>query len=206
MVIEEIRSLAIPEVKIIRYKRFSDDRGYFTETYRQYQFKEEFLRDFQIYQINESKSRANVVRGLHIQWNPYMGKLVRTLYGHMVDLVVDVRVGSPTFGKGLMYDMPARLDENYGEWIWVPVGFVHGNYYLQDSAIEYFCTGWWSPETEAGVNPYDKNIDWSLSDKSLVKQFLSLKNKAIMSEKDRNAMSLTDWKKSSASKQFIYPQ
>lgn len=204
MVIQEIKSLAIPDIKVIRYKRFSDHRGYFTETYRQFQFKEEFLKDFEIHQINESRSQAHVVRGLHIQWNPYMGKLVRTLYGHMVDLVVDVRLGSPTFGKGIMYDMPARLDEDYGEWIWVPVGFVHGNYYLQESAIEYFCTGWWSPETEAGINPYDNGIDWSLADEKLVDQFFKLKDKAIMSDKDKNGLSLSDWKKSKGASQFVY--
>ena len=207
MVILEVKSLAIPEVKVIRYKRFVDHRGYFTETYRREQFKKELgkvLPDFKIEQINESNSRKNVVRGLHLQWNPYMGKLVRTLYGHMVDIVLDLRKGSPTFGKAILYDMPARLEEDYGEWIWVPVGFAHGNFYLEDSAIEYFCTGWWSPGCEAGIYPYAEDIDWSLADQKLLNQFLSLKDKAIMSEKDRKGLSIEEWKEKEFAEYFKY--
>lgn len=206
MVILEVKSLAIPEVKVIRYKRFVDERGYFTETYRREDFEKSLsgiLRDFRIEQVNESRSKKGVVRGLHLQWNPYMGKLVRTLYGHMVDIVVDVRLGSPTFGKGIMYDMPANLDKDYGEWIWVPVGFVHGNFYLEDSAIEYFCTGRYSPGNEAGIYPFAEDIDWSLADERLVKQFKALEGKAIMSEKDRQGLSLKEWSSSEPAKKFF---
>lgn len=207
MVIIEIKSLAIPEVKVIRYKRFVDDRGYFTETYRRENFENELadvLPGFRIEQVNESRSKKGVIRGLHIQWNPFQGKLVRTLYGHMVDLAVDVRPGSPTFGKGIMYDMPANLDKDYGEWIWIPVGFVHGNFYLEDSAIEYFCTGKWSQGNEASIYPFSEEIDWSLVDSKTLEKFKALKDKAIISEKDRNGISLKEWLESDFSRLFEY--
>lgn len=205
MVILQVKSLAIPEVKVIRYKRFVDERGYFTETYRKEDFETELAKavpDFRIEQTNESRSRKGVVRGLHLQWNPYMGKLVRTLYGHMLDIVLDLRSSSPTFGKAVIYDMPADLDKDYGEWIWVPIGFAHGNLYLEDSAIEYFCTGKYSPGCEAGIYPFSKDIDWSLADKELVKKFASLEKKAIISEKDRKGISIADWKKTEAAGYF----
>ncbi len=207
MQILEIKSLAIPEVKVIRYKRFTDERGYFTETYRREDFEEKLsqhLPGFRIEQMNESRSRKGVVRGLHLQWNPYMGKLVRTLYGHMVDIVLDLRSGSPTFGKGIFYDMPAQLDKDYGEWIWVPVGFAHGNYYLQDSAIEYLCTGHYSPGCEAGIYPFADDIDWSLAERDLLQQFLQMKASALLSEKDKKGMSISEWKSSEGAKFFEY--
>ena len=207
MVILEVKSLAIPEVKVIRYKRFVDHRGYFTETYRREDFEKELskhLPGFKIEQVNESRSKKGVVRGLHLQWNPYMGKLVRTLYGHMVDIVLDLRAGSPTFGKAILYDMPARLDKDYGEWIWVPVGFAHGNFYLEDSAIEYFCTGRYSPGCEAGIYPFAEDIDWSLADEKLVKKFKALEGKAIISEKDKKGLSVGEWKKKEFAEYFKY--
>ena len=75
-------------------------------------------------QFNESFSRPNVVRGLHFQWNPFMGKLVRTVQGRMVDLFLDIRKGSPSYGKAAAYDMPSTPDKDYAEWIWIPPGFT----------------------------------------------------------------------------------
>jgi dTDP-4-dehydrorhamnose 3,5-epimerase len=82
-------------------------------------------------QSNESVSKKGVIRGLHFQWNPFMGKLVRTLLGHMLD----IRKHSPTRGKAILYDMPARDTEDWDEWIWVPPGFAHGNLFLADTRI-----------------------------------------------------------------------
>ena len=87
-----IKSLAIPDIKIITYQHFCDSRGYFTEHFRKSQFKElPFMQGFEIKQCNESSSTKGVIRGLHFQWNPYMGKLVRTTRGNMVDMVLDIR-------------------------------------------------------------------------------------------------------------------
>src|SRR5262249_31441506 len=147
--IVEARRLALPGVHIVRFARFSDERGYFTETFRRSDVEAhegaEFLRDLDFVQVNESVSRAGVVRGLHFQWNPYMGKLVRTISGRMVDLVLDIRLGSPTFGMLLAHDMPATPSDETTEWIWVPPGFAHGNFFTEETIIEYFCTGEYSP-------------------------------------------------------------
>src|SRR5215471_10951709 len=92
--------LALPDVNVIRFARFGDHRGYFTESFRNSDFQNNpatsFMRGVQFLQCNESFSKNGTVRGLHFQWNPYMGKLVRTVRGHMVDVVLDIRKGSPT--------------------------------------------------------------------------------------------------------------
>ena len=127
----EVKELAIPEVKVIRFARFPDHRGYFSEQYRFSDFERGEVRRScaasAFLRPTRAISRAGTVRGLHFQWNPYMGKLVRTIRGHMIDVVLDIRKGSPTYGKIIAYDMPVRGDENYADWIWVPPGFAHGN-------------------------------------------------------------------------------
>ena len=114
MKILEAKSLAIPDVKVVRYGRFTDHRGYFTEHYRKSDFRSHpelgFLHDVEFEQCNESASRADTIRGLHFQWNPHMGKLVRPLSGRLIDMMLDIRLGSPTFGKIIAYDMPADPD------------------------------------------------------------------------------------------------
>ena len=95
MKIIEVKCLAIPDVKVIRFGRFRDHRGYFTEPFRKSDFAHHpemgFMKGVEFFQANESFSNAGVIRGLHFQWNPYMGKLVRTIAGRMVDLVLDIR-------------------------------------------------------------------------------------------------------------------
>lgn len=204
MKILEIKNLAIPEVKVIKYARFTDERGYFTEMYRSSDFVK-INQDFRILQVNESHSQKGIIRGLHIQWNPYLGKLIRTIRGHMIDLVVDLRKNSPTYGKIVAYDMPSQLSNTFGEWIWVPVGFAHGNFFLEETTIEYFCTSEYSPTTEAGISPFSKDLDWSLCDKTLKKQFDDLiNNGAIVSEKDKKNLSLKEWGSDPRSENFIY--
>ena len=128
MKILDVKSLAIPAIKVIRFQRFVDQRGYFTEQYRRSDFQTNehtgFLRDVDFVQANESFSRTGTIRGLHFQWNPHMGKLVRTLRGHLIDVALDIRKGSPTFGNIIAYDMPVNGDEDFNEWIWVPPGFA----------------------------------------------------------------------------------
>ena len=117
----DVKALQIKTVKVIRFARFCDHRGYFTEHYRKSDFQNhadmDFMKHVEFFQANESFSKKGTARGLHFQWNPYMGKLVRTLSGRMVDMVLDIRKGSPTFGKIILYDMPADYKEDYQEWI-----------------------------------------------------------------------------------------
>lgn len=206
MKIEEIKSLSIPDVKVIKFARFKDNRGYFTEPFRQSDLEGKiFLKGERIFQTNESFSSNGVLRGLHFQWNPFMGKLVRTLRGRMVDIFLDVRVGSPTFGCGMMYSMKADTDSEFSEWIWVPPGFAHGNFFTEDTLIEYYCTGEYSPGCEAGIFPLSQDIDWRLCDEELKKEFDELvREKMIVSEKDKMGLSVTDWKNDERSKNFIY--
>ena len=161
----EVKSLVIPEVKVVRFGRFKDERGYFTEPYRSSDLHEDprtdFLHDVKFLQQNESYSTAGVIRGLHFQWTPHMGKFVRTIRGRMVDMVMDIRKGSPTLGHIIAYALPDSLDADYSEWIWVPPGFAHGNYFTVESTIEYFCTAEYSPTTESGISPLAPDIDWS---------------------------------------------
>lgn len=190
--------LAIPALKVIRFAKFIDPRGYFTEPFRQSDLGgaaglAEFV-DARVVQTNESRSKKNVIRGLHFQWNPFMGKLVRTLSGHMVDIALDIRKKSPTWGKVLLYDMPARDAEAWDEWIWVPPGFAHGNLFLEDTRIEYLCTGEYSQGCEAGISPFASDLDWSLIEPGLNRIFHAYNTtNAIISEKDANGLSLEKW-------------
>jgi len=209
MKIIEIKSLVIPDIKVIRFARFCDNRGFFTEPFRKSDFfshpEMSFMKGVEFVQTNESFSQKGTVRGLHFQWNPYMGKLVRTLRGRMGDMILDIRKGSPTFGKIIAYDMPYLEKENYSEWIWVPPGFAHGNFFTEESVIEYFCSGEYSQGCEGAVSPLSKDLDWSLCDANLRKTFDGiLSSGAVMSDKDKNAPSLEDWKNDERSENFIY--
>ena len=209
MKILHVEQLEIPEIKIIRFARFRDGRGYFTEHFRKSDLQANpltpFMRGVEFVQSNESFSRAGTVRGLHLQWNPYMGKLVRTLHGHMVDLVLDVRKGSPTFGKAIAYDMPSNADEDFNEWIWVPPGFAHGNAFLKDTSIEYFCSGEYSPGHEAGISPLAEDIDWSLCDQDLRATFHRVvSSTGLITNKDRNGLSVSAWDEDERSQNFVY--
>jgi dTDP-4-dehydrorhamnose 3,5-epimerase len=204
-----VDTLAIPDVKVIRFARFPDHRGYFTEPFRRTDVDTHpdlsFLRGVQLPQVNESWSRRNTVRGLHFQWNPFMGKLVRTVHGHMVDLFLDIRLGSPTFGRIAMHDMPATPDAAEGAWIWVPPGFAHGNYFPHESHIEYFCTGEYSPGCEAGVSPLAADLDWSSCDPQLKQQFDALVAAGpLISDKDKQAPALAQWQADPRAQNFVY--
>jgi dTDP-4-dehydrorhamnose 3,5-epimerase len=206
MKLVNVKSLAIPEIKVIRYGRFADHRGFFGEHFRKCDFsKLDFIKGIEFLQCNESYSKPGTIRGLHFQWNPYMGKLVRTLSGHMTDLVLDIRKGAPTFGKIIGYDMPADLNADFGEWIWIPPGFAHGNYYKQRSHIEYFCSGEYSPGCEAGISPLAEDIDWSLFDPKLRREFDGIAaGDLLITDKDRNGCSLESWQRNPNSEHFIF--
>jgi len=205
----DVVSLAIPAIKVIRFARFCDKRGYFTEPFRSSDLASSpltrFMKGIEFPQTNESRSRPGTIRGLHFQWNPYMGKLVRTLSGHMIDLVLDIRKGSPTFGKAIAYEMPANAQDAFGEWIWVPPGFAHGNAFLAETSIEYFCSGEYSPHCEAGISPMAADIDWSLCDGRL-KRILdeTARTTDLISDKDRDGLSVAVWENDPRSENFVF--
>jgi len=205
-----VESLAIEAVKVITFGRFMDIRGYFTETYRKTDFLTRAdlgsLQDVSFVQCNESFSRAGTIRGLHFQWNPYMGKLVRTVQGRMVDLALDIRKGSATFGHIIAFDMPSDQENTTGQWIWVPPGFAHGNLFTEDTTIEYFCTGEYSQGCEAGISPFAVDINWSLCDPSLKELFDEIANgtTVIITDKDRSGLTVSRWTREKNSDNFIY--
>ena len=210
MKIISITPLIFPDVKIIKFGRFNDIRGYFTETFRKSDFLTNsdisFFKKVEFVQSNESFSKTNTLRGLHFQWNPYMGKLVRVINGQMIDLILDIRKGSPTFGKIVGYEMICLKYNEDVEWIWVPPGFAHGGIYLTETKIEYLCTVEHNPECEAGISPLAKDIDWSLFNTELKKRFNDVTNSSFLtiSGKDQNGMSLDYWDKKEESKNFTY--
>lgn len=211
MKILSITDLAIPAVKVIRFARFRDNRGYFSEHYRFSDFETgdaaSFMNGVRFLQMNESFSRPNTVRGLHFQWNPFMGKLVRTVRGRMIDMVLDIRKESPTYGKIIAYDMPVTGEEDFSEWIWVPPGFAHGNTFTEDTVIEYLCSGEYSPGCEAGISPIADDLDWSLCDPELAQLFQRIaRSTDLMTAKDRDAFSLAGWTADPRSENFQYDE
>lgn len=206
MKVLEIKTLIFPDVKIIEFQGFVDNRGYFTETYRRSDFEKlDFLKGVHFHQTNESYSKKGIIRGLHFQWNPYIGKLVRTTDGHMIDLFLDIRKNSPTFGKIGAYEMSSKSDKNFKEWIWIPVGFAHGSFFIEDTILEYFCTDEYNARCEATILPFASDIDWSLVDKKLKKRFDDFaNNNPIISEKDKNGFTVKQWLQDEKSNHFIY--
>jgi len=205
-----VSPLSIPEVKVIRFGRFADHRGYFTEHFRQTDFQSHpdlaFLRDYQFVQCNESLSKAGTLRGLHFQWNPYVGKLVRVVAGRLVDLALDIRPDSPTRGQILAYDLPAAPERNFADWIWVPPGFAHGILFPagpEYSVIEYFCTGVYNPACEASISPLAADIDWSRCDPKLHQEFAAVVAAGpLIADKDRDGFSVAGWLADPRAQQF----
>ena len=208
MKILEVKSLEIPEIKVIRFQKFGDERGYFIEHFRKSDLignpLTSFLDGKEFVQANQSYSEKGVIRGMHFQWDPSMGKLVRNISGNIVDLILDIRKNSPTYGKMIAYDLPDLKDKDYSEWIWIPEGFAHGFFTTQDSFVEYFCSAEYNPKCEAGIYPFSESIDWSLCDPLLKSKFDELSSNYIASEKDKNAINLSDWKVDSRSENYLY--
>lgn len=209
MKVLSVSTLPLDGIKVIRFARYRDARGYFSVPFLRSYVAEhpgtEFLADVPFVQANESYSRPGVVRGLHFQWSPNLGKLVRTVHGHMVDIVLDIRRGSPTRGKAVMYDMPTMVTDDWSEWIWVPPGFAHGNFFSEETRIEYFCTGDYNPACEAGISPMAPDIDWSWCDPQIKGRFDALVGggAAMLSDKDRAGLTLTEWLADERSQHFL---
>lgn len=192
MQIISVNNIALHGPLIIAYERFCDGRGYFSEHYREKQLQE-FIPGFSVAQANESFSKKHTLRGLHAQWEPHMGKLVRTIQGHMLDLILDIRPASGTFGEIAIIDMPACSENRKNTWLWVPPGFAHGNFFLTDTTIEYFCTATYAGAiNEVSFSPFSPDIDWSAHKKE--KETLSsLREQLIQSEKDQQGITLSEW-------------
>jgi len=185
----KIESRHLGDVVVVVPDRFQDSRGFFSETFRTDQFQllglpTEFVQD------NHSRSVKGVVRGLHFQWEPPMGKLMRVTLGAAFLVAVDIRKGSPTFGKWIGIEASA---ENR-RCVWAPAGFARGFCALSDSTeIQYKCTGIYNNKAESAIRWNDPaiGIDWPLTD-------------VIVSEKDRNAQTLSEWLATPASNNFLY--
>lgn len=153
---------AIPEVVLIKPKVFGDERGYFVETFQQEKFEEAIGYKVGFCQDNESKSSKGVLRGLHFQLPPAaQSKLVRVIGGKVLDVAVDIRQGSPTYGQYVTAELSA---ENKHQ-LFVPRGFAHGFVVLSDTAIfAYKVDNYYSPENDRGLAFDDEqlNIDWKL--------------------------------------------
>ncbi|MCT7433161.1 dTDP-4-dehydrorhamnose 3,5-epimerase [Aliarcobacter cryaerophilus] len=158
---------AIPDVVIIEPKVHGDSRGYFVETFRQDKLEEFLGYQINFCQDNESKSSKGVLRGLHYQLPPHaQTKLVRVIHGRVLDVAVDIRKNSPTFGKYVAVELSG---ENKKQLL-IPRGFAHGFVVLEDDTVfAYKVDNYYSPECDRGIAFDDKNlnIDWILNHNEL---------------------------------------
>jgi dTDP-4-dehydrorhamnose 3,5-epimerase len=171
----DIVETGIPGLVVIEPRVFEDDRGYFFETFQQERYREAGIEGPFI-QDNESRSVKGVVRGLHFQLgDAAQAKLVRVIQGSVYDVAVDLRKGSPTFGKWF----GVELNDNNKKQLYVPRGFAHGFSVLSETAIfTYKCDNLYNREAESSINPFDKTlgINWQVKEEE-----------ALVSEKDKNA-------------------
>lgn len=180
---------SIPDVAIVEPEVFGDARGYFFESYSQRRF-DEAVRPVRFVQDNESKSRYGVLRGLHFQKGEYaQSKLVRVVAGRVLDVAVDIRLGSPTFGKYVAVELTA---ENRRQ-LFIPRGFAHGFSVLSEEAVfQYKCDNPYAPQAEGAVawDDPDIGIDWRLPAEAIL---LSAKDAA--NPRLRDAADLFDYNK-----------
>ena len=173
----EVISLEIPDVKLIKPRVFPDDRGFFMQTYHEKQYREAGI-DVRFVQDNRSRSTQGVLRGLHYQLKNPQDKLVSVIRGEVFDVSVDIRRGSPTFGKWV----GAVLSEENHHQLFVPKGFAHGFCVLSDEVdFVYKCSDFYTPGDEYGIhwNDPDIGIDWPLEN-------------VILAAKDQDAPLLKD--------------
>ena len=185
----KIYNTEIEDIKIIKPNVFEDKRGFFMESFRADFFDSQNM-DVKFIQDNHSKSSKNVVRGLHFQWDKPLSKLIRITKGQAFVVAVDIRKKSNTFGKFV----GKIISEDSKEQLWAPFGFATGFCACTNIVeVQYKCNAYYNPNAESGINPFDKyiNINWPIDSES-----------AIMSNKDRNAQSLLEWKASKQSSEF----
>lgn len=170
---------------IIENTIFGDSRGYFFESFNHQKFTEQTGWKGQFVQDNQSFSSYGVVRGLHFQQGEYaQAKLVRVLQGKVVDVAVDLRKGSPSFGQACAVE----LSDDNARQFFVPRGFAHGFSVISETATFFYkCDNYYHKAAEGGIHPFDTdlNIDWQIPFEE-----------ALLSEKDKDAMSLKEYLKS----------
>lgn len=172
------RDTGFEGLSLIETKQFSDDRGYFWEIYNSNSWKEIGL-ELNIVQANQSGSRKGVIRGLHFQWEPPMGKLMRVATGRAFLVAVDIRPNSPTLGK--WYGVEASSENKLQ--LWGEAGFARGFAALSDYCeVQYLCTGNYNGACEAGFKWDDKDIGikWPVEN-------------PFVSQKDRDAQTFAEW-------------
>ncbi len=185
----KMESRHLAEIVVLAPQVFEDERGYFMEAFRADTFKDLGLPQSFV-QENHSYSRKGVVRGLHFQWDPPMGKLMRVTRGAAFLVAVDVRPGSPTVGKWFGIESTA---ENR-KLVWAPASFARGFCALTDDVeVQYLCTGVYNSKAESGIRWDDPEIGiaWPLQSQ-------------IISEKDRKAQTLAEWLASADARHFAY--
>lgn len=179
----EVKKTAIEGVFVIEPRVFGDERGYFFESFNEREFREKTGIDVKFVQDNESKSRYGVLRGLHFQKAPYeQAKLVRVVKGRVLDVAVDIRKGSPTFGR---YTAVELTGDNHRQ-CFIPRGFAHGFCVLSEEAVfQYKCDEYYHPEAEDAIawDDPDIAIEWPIP-----------ANDIILSEKDKHHPRLRDSK------------
>jgi len=159
----KVHTTHISDVLILEPKVFGDDRGFFLESWNQKNLREQAGIDEFFVQDNHSKSSKGILRGLHYQLEQPQGKLVRVVTGRVLDVVVDIRKSSPTFGQHFSIELN---DQNHLQ-LWVPPGMAHGFVVLSDTAdFMYKTTDYYAPQYERSIlwNDIDLNIDWHLGD------------------------------------------
>ena len=174
----QITPTKISEVLVIEPRVFQDERGFFLESFNQRAFDEATGTRYAFVQDNHSSSSTNILRGLHYQIQNAQGKLVRAVVGSIYDVAVDIRQGSPTFGKAVGKILSAENKKQ----LWIPPGFAHGFYVLSETAdVLYKSTDFYSPQYERSIiwNDPDLNIQWPTAGKD-----------PILSGKDAEAVSL----------------
>lgn len=163
----------IPDVLIFEPKVFEDSRGYFFESFSKRQFEEVIGQKIDFVQDNQSRSSYGVIRGLHYQKGEYsQAKLVRCIVGRVLDIAIDLRRNSPTFGR----QISVELNEVNRHSVFIPRGFAHGFAVLSETAVfQYKCDNYYNPQSEGGIFPLDAalGIDWKIA-----------KQSAIISDKD----------------------
>ena len=180
----KIEALDIPAVKLITPKKYIDTRGFFIETFRQTIFNDALNQEINFVQDNHSLSyKAGTIRGLHFQAPPHgQGKLVRCTHGSIIDVAVDARQASPTYGQ----HVKVKLSAENNLQLWIPIGFLHGFVTLEpNTEVVYKVTNYYSKECDGNVlwNDRDLGINWGLDERT-----------PILSEKDMNAPLFNDFK------------
>ncbi len=190
----EVIKTDIEGVVIIEPRVFEDSRGYFFESFSQREFEEK-VRKINFVQDNESMSSYGVMRGLHFQRPPYaQSKLVRCVKGKVLDVAVDVRKGSPTYGKYVAVELS---EENHRQFF-IPRGFAHGFAVLSDTAVfQYKCDNFYAPEADGGISIQDDSlgIDWQIP-----------ADKAVLSGKDMKHLCLKDFDSPFDYNDNLYPE